>query len=395
MKTDHWQAVSNEFERRFGARPELLVRVPGRVNLIGDHTDYHGGFVLPMAINRGITLHARRRSDRQVRIYSKTLDTGLELTIGANERHPQRWAHYFQGVLSVFEAQYPVHRGCDVLIDADLPPGGGLSSSSALVVGFVELVAATQGVALTALERATLGRDAEHWFGTTGGIMDQFVISHARAGRAVLLDCRSLSYDLIPIPEAAAIVVADTGTSHDQIVSPFAERRRQAEAALRVAQSVDSGVTSLRDIAAAELERFRPALQQADPLGILWRRCKHVSTENARVQATAQALQQTDLSTAGKLMTESHISLRDDYEVSSPELDAMVATAREHPECYGARMTGGGFGGCTVNLVSAEAADSFCETIATQYARATGLQPSVFTAVPSDGVQMKELGEVD
>jgi galactokinase len=395
MKADPSEVAASKFEGIFGARPELRVRVPGRVNLIGDHTDYHEGFVLPMAINRGITLHACRRAEHQIRIHSNTLDADLVLNFDTSERHPERWAHYFQGVLRVFGARFPLRAGCDVFIDADLPPGGGLSSSSALVVGFVELISAIQGIALSPLERALLGRDAEHWFGTTGGIMDQFVISHARAGHAVLLDCRSLAYEYIDVPENAAIVVADTGTRHDQIVSPFAERRRQAEAALHVLQSVDPQVSSLRDVAASDLERVRPALLEADPSGILWQRCKHVSTENSRVQAAAWALQRHDLKVAGKLMTESHISLRDDYDVSSPELDSMVEAAWESPYCYGARMTGGGFGGCTVNLVASDAVDSFCETVAIQYARATGIQPSIFATVPSDGVQAVQLGGAD
>jgi galactokinase len=391
MITGDWQPGTGEFTDRFGAAPQFAVRVPGRVNLIGDHTDYHEGFVLPMAINRGITLLARRRADQLVRVHSRTLDASIEIGLTVDERHPDRWAHFLQGVLSVFGTRYPLKAGCDVLIDADLPPGGGLSSSSALVVGFTALIAQVQGLELTPLEHATLGRDAEHWYGTTGGIMDQFVISHARAGQAVLLDCRTLRFELIPVPSAAAVVVANTGTSHNQIVSPFAERRQQAEAALRVAQSVAPEVQTLRDVDPAALDRFESALLEADPSGVLWRRARHVATENARVRAAAEALAQGDLRAAGSQMRASHASLRDDYEVSSPELDAMVEAAAEHPSCFGARMTGGGFGGCTVNLVAHDAVADFCKTLINRYAGATGIDATVFRAVPSDGVQAFKL----
>ena len=391
MITGDWQPAMREFADRFGEPPQVAVRVPGRVNLIGDHTDYHEGFVLPMAINRGITMLARRRSDRQLRVHSRTLDATVVIDLDVQERHPDRWAQFLQGVLSVFGARYPLVAGCDALIDADLPPGGGLSSSSALVVGFTALLAQVQGIDLSPLERATLGRDAEHWYGTTGGIMDQFVISHARAGQAVLLDCRSLTYALIPVPEDVEIVIANTGTSHNQIVSPFAERRQQAEAALRVAQSIAPSVKTLRDVDPATIDQLVPALRAADPSGILERRARHVVSENARVQAAGTALTQGDLATAGRLMQESHASLRDNYEVSSPELDIMVEIASEHPGCLGARMTGGGFGGCTVNLVTKQFVTDFCKSLTNRYAGATGIQAAVFSAIPSDGVQAAQL----
>jgi galactokinase len=186
-------------------------------------------------------------------------------------------------------------------------------------------------------------------------------------------------------------VIANTGTRHNQIVSPFAERRRQAEAALEVARSIAPEVRTLRDIDSTALGRFQEALHAADPSGVLWRRCKHVATENTRVLAAASALAQGDVRSAGRLMGESHASLRDDYAVSSPELDAMVEAALENPACYGARMTGGGFGGCTVNLVASQAVEDFCDGIRTRYAEATGIKATVFSVVPSEGVQAVRL----
>ncbi len=382
-----WRVLGEEFERRFGAAPELGVRSPGRVNLIGDHTDYHEGFVLPMAIERAIFFVARRREDRRISVYSQTLDAGFEIGFDTQHRHAERWARYFQGVLSALSGRHPLEVGADVLIDADLPPGGGLSSSSALVVGFAAIVARLHGLALPPLELAQIGCDAEHWYGTTGGIMDQYVISHGRAGHAVLIDCRSLSQELIAMPGGVAVVIASTGTRHDQIASPFAERRREAEAALSVVQARAPDVVAFRDVDPDRHAQFRPDLMAADPSGVLWRRSAHVVSENARVLEFAAALLRGELPRMGRLMAESHASLRDDYEVASPELDAMVDAALASPGCIGARMTGGGFGGCTVNLVAADETAAFCASLHERYRRATGIEPAIFVSKPSDGVQ--------
>ena len=292
MKPEDTYSRQKEFEHTYdGTVPELVVRAPGRVNLIGDHTDYHEGFVMPMAIDRAILLYGRSRPGRSVRIRSTTLNAGFETNLDFGERHPEPWAHYFQGVISVLGRQHPLTKGCDVLVDGDLPPGGGLSSSSALVVGFAALLARLNGIDLDSFDLAILGRDAEHWYGTIGGIMDQFVISHAIEGNAVLLDCRSLSYEYVPLPEDATVVIANTNTQHDQIHSPYAQRRREAEAGLRVLQARMPEVRTLRDVEPDALERHRAELSAQDPTGVLWRRCKHVVAENARVLAAASALE--------------------------------------------------------------------------------------------------------
>jgi galactokinase len=394
MQTETEHDRHEQFEHTYGTAPEVVVRAPGRVNLIGDHTDYHEGFVMPMAIDRSILLYGRRRPDPRVRIRSNTLDAGLEIDLGSSERHPEAWAHYFQGVISVLGARYALVNGCDVLIDADLPPGGGLSSSSALVVGFGALLARLNGIDLAPYDLAILGRDAEHWYGTTGGIMDQFVISHASEGNAVVLDCRSLSYEYAPMPKDATVVIANTNTQHNQIKSPYAQRRREAEAGLRVLQARVPKVKTLRDVDPDALERHRADLLAEDPTGVLWRRCRHVVSENARVLAAVSAFKQDDLRSAGALMAQSHASLRDDYEVSSAELDAMVAAAEQSPGYVGARMTGGGFGGCTVNLVANDAVAPFCQNVGDQYLSATGVEPLIFTTRPQDGVRVIELYNV-
>ncbi|HZU07443.1 MAG TPA: galactokinase [Chloroflexota bacterium] len=383
---------AREFQQRFGAVPTVEVQVPGRVNLIGDHTDYHEGFVLPMAIDRVLVLQGRPRADRRVRVYSRVLQAGLELDLDVRERHAERWARYFQGVLSVLAARQPLPRGCDVLIEGDLPPGSGLSSSSALVVGFAALLARLAELPLSPADLAIVGRDAEHWYGTTGGIMDQFVISHARARYAVLLDCRTLHHEYVPWPADAQVVIAHSGTRHNQLRSPFAQRRQEAEAGLRVLQAQQPTLRTLRDVDPPLLEVARAALLAADPTGVLWRRCYHVVTENARVQAAAVALARGALAQVGALMSESHASLRDAYEVSCRELDALVAAAEASPGCLGARMTGGGFGGCTVNLVARDAVTAFCESVRHRYHDATGIDPPlVFAAQPSEGVRVLDL----
>ena len=380
-------APRRDFEALFGAAPEVAIRAPGRVNLIGDHTDYHEGFVLPMAIDRAAVLLGRRRPDRLIRAHSLALGAGVTIDPDATGRHPERWAHYLQGVLSVLAAGRPLDAGCDFLVAGDLPLGAGLSSSSALVMGFAALLAELQGAALDPLDLAVVGCDAEHWYGTTGGIMDHFVIAHGRAGHALLLDCRSLRHEHAPLPEGVAVMVANTGARHDQLASPFAARRREAEAGLQVLQAADDRVRTLRDVNPEMLERQRPALLAADPSGVLWRRCRHVVTENARVLAVAAALARRDLPAVRALMAASHTSLRDDYEVSCPELDAMVAAAEASPGFLGGRMTGGGFGGCTVNLVAGDAVAAFRDSVHERYRRATGIEPAIFATQPSDGLR--------
>jgi galactokinase len=384
--------VADAFERRFGAQPDAVVRAPGRVNLIGEHTVYHEGFVLPMAIDRAITLAGRRRANRSLHVSSRALAAEVTVDLDASERHPERWARYLQGVASVLGARHAITHGGEVMIDADLPPGGGLSSSSALVVGFAALLAQLNGLQLAPLELAIIGRDAEHWYGTTGGIMDQFVIANARAGQAVLLDCRELTHQYVPLPPEVAVVIAHTGTRHNQIASPFAERRQQAEAGLHILQARYPAARTLRDLTPAALEHERAALLTADPNGVKWRRCHHVVAENARVVAAGQALERGDLPAVGALMAESHVSLRDEYEVSCPELDVMVAAAQASPGHIGARMTGGGFGGCTVNLVAREATSAFCRSIEERYRQATGIQPTISVTLPAPGVQVLDIG---
>jgi galactokinase len=379
------------FRQRFGGEPEVLVQAPGRVNLIGEHTDYHEGFVLPMAISKSLLLVARRRADREVRVFSRALDRDLAIQLGSQEREADADARYFQAVATVLRDRFPLEVGCDLLIDGDLPAGAGLSSSAALMVGFGALLADLHRVEIPPRELAVLSQQAEHWYGKQVGIMDQFVICHGRAGQALLLDCRDLSFEYVPLPPGVTIVIADTNSHHELIDSPYAERRRQAEAGLCCLRARLPEARTLRDVSLESLEQHRTDLLACDPSGLLWRRCRHVVTENLRTREAANALRGGDLATMGELMAASHASLRDDYEVSSPELDAMVEAAMAITGCLCARMTGGGFGGSTVNLVADAAVETFCPTLAASYLKQTGIQPTIFATTAHGGVQVVDL----
>jgi galactokinase len=376
------------FAQTYGTDPSVTVRAPGRVNIIGDHTDYHDGFVLPIAIQSAIVLEGSPRSDRLVNVQSDRFGTSVCIEMDALEPHSQQWARYFQAVIAVLKQRHLFPGGANVTIRGDLSMGSGLSSSSALVVGFIALFAALYDLPLQQQDLALMGRDAEHLYGTTGGIMDQFIISHARAGHALLLDTRALAYQYIPLPDNFVLVIANTNMPHDQLTSPFALRRHEAESSLSILQAAQPGLKALRDVSPMLLEQQEALILAAPGGDVLWRRARHVVAENLRVLAVASALLLGDMGLVGDLMIASHKSLRDDYEASSPELDAMVEAALDCPGCLGARMTGGGFGGSTVNLVHCSAVNGFCASLANRYRSATGIEPSLLIESPSDGVEI-------
>ena len=377
------------FADRFGAPPEVLAQVPGRVNLIGGHLDYHEGLVLPLAINRHVSIYARARAGSSVHLYSEALQLAVEFDLEGLIPHTEHLGRYCQAAASALSVSRS--QGFDALIIGDLPMGAGLSSSSALVVGFVSIMAALSGRDLAPLELAKLACQAELQFGTTGGMMDQYVIAHGRRGRALLIDCRSLTHTEIPIPQDAAVIVAHTGSSRHQASTPFSQRRQEAEAGLRVLQGRVPNLRTLRDVTPELLQEHAEAIRKADPTGTLAKRCQHVVSELTRVPLAAAALADDDLPTLGALMKVAHRSLCDDYGVGSPLIDAMFEAATTHPACYGARMTGGGFGGCTVNLVAAGSEKDFCDHLRSHYRDATGLEPTIFPVEASDGLQLMQL----
>lgn len=329
--------------------PDVVVRSPGRVNLIGDHTDYNDGLAMPMAIDRELGLAARPNDDRVVRLWSE-LDGQVhqfpaESVVG--DRWPG-WAIYVQGVLALDEAGPPT-RGFDLAVASDLPDGAGLSSSAALELGVARVVAALEQRPWVATDAAELGRRAENeWVGVSTGIMDQLTVAHASEGAALMLDCADASWTDVHLPDDADIVVLDTGARRTLLGSEYDQRRADCRLAADLL-----GVSSLRDLEVGWQHHGRSRDLSPRLLG----RVRHVVGENARVRAAADAFRRDDLDAAGRLLSESHRSLRDDYEVSGPELDTMASIAQDTPGITGARMTGGGFAGACVALARRGQAD--------------------------------------
>jgi galactokinase len=374
--------VTQEFERRFGTLPSFIVRAPGRVNLIGEHTDYNDGFVLPMAIDRAVWFALRPRPDQCVVAYSLDLDETVMFSLDAISEERAGWGDYIKGVAwALREAGYAL-KGWEAVVSGDIPIAAGLSSSAALELATARAFAAVSGLAWDPAAMAKLGQRAENeWVGVSCGIMDQMISAAGVAGHALLIDCRSLEIQAVPLPPGTAVVVLDTATRRGLVDSAYNERRAQCEAAARI-----FGVPALRDVS---VEQLKARARQLDPITL--RRARHVVTENARTLAAAQAMRDGNALQLGRLMSASHVSLRDDFEVSSPELNAIVDCAWREAACYGARMTGAGMGGCAVALVRADAVYDLTEAVARCYAGMTNLQPNVYVCAATDGATVERM----
>ena len=371
-----WQAVE-AFRARFGAEPDLVVQAPGRVNLIGEHTDYNDGFVFPMAIDRRTVIASRPRSDTRVTVISEGFGEAA-FDLASLDAASEGWLAYLEGVAWSLGGGLC---GWDGAITSNIPLGAGLSSSAALEIATALTFATHAGMPWDPVAAAVACRRAENeWVGMQSGIMDQLIAAIGRAGHAALIDCRDLSSRLYPLPEGTGIVILDTSTRRELTTSAYNDRRAESAAAARA-----YGVASLRDLAVADLS---PAPAGIDP--VVLRRARHVVTENARTRAAAEAMTSGDGPGLGLLMNESHESLRDDYEVSSPALDTMATAARAVPGCLGARQTGGGFAGCAIALVEEDAVDAFCLEVAAAYQEATGLTPAVYPCSASPGASVVE-----
>jgi galactokinase len=359
-------------------RPPRTFRAPGRVNLIGEHTDYNEGLVMPAAIELAAYVEVSSRADRRLVVhsetYSETVDFDLDESSfdGTGPRAQGHWSDYVRGVAVTLEQAGHRIGGANLRIRSDVPMGAGLSSSAAIEV------AAALALLPAPIERVTLAKlcqRAENEFvGVRCGIMDQFIACHARTGHALMLDCRTLEYRFAPLPAGVKLVIANTMVRHALAVGEYNRRRAECE------EGAAYFGCSLRNVTRADLERAAGSLPQA-----IYRRCRHVIAENARVIAASAALEREDLHTFGKLMDQSHRSLRDDYEVSCVELDTMVEIAAQAPGVYGSRMTGGGFGGCTISLVQEEHVDAFRETIVRRYREAVGLDAAVYVSGAAEG----------
>jgi len=377
------EEITNAFVRLFGAQPRIY-RAPGRVNLVGEHTDYNEGFVMPMAIDFSTYVAMTERDDRILRIYSDTFkeETSMDLA-RAPKRGRNHWSDYPFGVaIKLQEAGHAIS-GANVLVHGEVPLGSGLSSSAAVEVSTGLGLLDISHEEIDRLQLAKTCQRAENEFvGARTGLMDQFIACFGKAGHAVILDCRSLESKALPIPDDVTVVVCNTMVKHELASSEYNARREQCEAGVRILSRHLSQLNSLRDVTVAEVEKFRDELGE-----VIYKRCLHVAAENERVRAAANALQQNDLQTFGTLMYESHESLRDDYEVSCRELDVMVDLARGVEGVFGARMTGGGFGGCTVNLIASQMLDEFTRAIKTGYAEAAKRDPEVYVCNAADGAE--------
>jgi len=374
--------IERDFFTVYGAPPETVVRAPGRVNLIGEHTDYNDGFVLPAAIDRSIDFAGRKRADRLVRVHSLDFDAAVEFSLDDIQKDSNnRWGNYIRGVSKYLEEDGHRLSGADLIFGGNVPREAGLSSSAAVEVGTAVFWRNLLRLELDPVYLVKLARKAENQFvGVPCGIMDQFISALGRQDHALFLDCRNLSYRHVPLRDDVKVVVCNSGVKRALAQSEYEVRLNQCRQAVAQIASTVRPVKSLRDVTPADLEAARPALSE-----VLFRRARHVVTENQRVLEAVRVLESGDVERFGELMDASHESLRDDYQVSSKELDVLVELAWKQPGVLGARMTGAGFGGCTVNLVRQEAAEAFAEAVRRGYQDALGLKAEIYICEASEG----------
>ncbi len=371
--------VKRLFSEQMGGDLDGVVRAPGRVNLIGEHTDYNEGFVLPMAIERAVWVGLRRRADRWVRVYIAAESRRREFHLDALRRMGNEPIEYVQGTAWSLAEEGFFLRGWEGVLMGDVPIGAGLSSSAAMEVAVARAFAVASDLPWDPVKMALVAQRAENrWVGVQCGIMDQLISANGKEGHALLIDCRTLECRPVPLPQGVKVVILDTGTRRGLADSAYNERRKACEST-----AARFGLKALRDLSLDDL-----AARAGELDAVTLRRVRHVVTENARTLQAADAMQKGDAETLGRLMIAGHESLRDDYEVSSEALNAMVEIALEQPGCYGARMTGAGFGGCAVALVEAGAAAEFAEKVGTEYQRRTGNRPAVYITGATEGADV-------
>lgn len=372
------------FRDLYGVQPRLFA-APGRVNLIGEHTDYNDGFVLPTALDRQTMVAAAPRDGTSVVVRSLNMAETLSFDL-EKEGEPEgvRWLSYVEGMARILRERGAPLRGATLLIASNVPVGAGLSSSAALEIAAGMALASISGVEIDRIALALAGQEAEHrYVGTRSGIMDQYVAALGQPGAALLIDCRSLEATPIPIDTSEyALVICDTGVKHSLASTEYNTRRLECEEGVALLRGVLPQIRALRDVSAPELRRYEHLLP--DPIRS---RCRHVVMENERTLQAAEALRAADFVTMGRLMAESHRSLREDYRVSCAELDLMVELAAGVDGVIGARMTGGGFGGSTVNFVRRDALATFRRTIEREYRRGSGHEAGIYVAEIGEGVR--------
>ena len=373
--------LKDRFLERFGTAP-LLVRSPGRVNVIGEHTDYNNGFVLPAAIDKAIYIGLARRDDDEIVLYSEEFKEEHRSTVAGVTPTDKQWPNYILGVVDQLNKRGYKISGFNLNIDGDVPVGAGLSSSAAVECATAFALNECFGLGIEKMDLALIGQKAEHTFaGVMCGIMDQFASVFGRQGNVIKLDCQSLEYEYVPLQlEGYKLLLLNTNVKHSLSSSEYNTRRQECAEGVRLLQEGGEAVNSLRD---ANLTMVTKHLKQAND--VVYRRCKFIVEENQRLLMACEALKAGDLSTLGLNMYGSHDGLRDEYEVSCKELDFLVEAVRGHEAVVGARMTGGGFGGCTINIVRSDAIDALAGEVGARYKEAMNLELTPYIALPDDG----------
>lgn len=383
--------LTDKFTQSFHAEPSFITRAPGRVNLLGEHVDYNDGWVLPAAIDRAAYVAVGECPSPLVSLTAADLDDGttfrvtdLDSKIDVIGKPLKSWARYPAGVAWALKERGLAVNGMDAVLTSDVPRGAGLSSSAAVEVAFAVAWQRLGGWSLPPMDVARTCQRAENQYvGVNSGLMDQFASACGRAGHALLLDCRTLAWEPVSLPDGIAIVVADTLVRRELGKSEYNVRRAHCEEAVRILAPVLPGVTALRDVSVDDFNRHAHLLPE-----VVAKRARHVVEECARTRAAVEILRAGDAEEFGALMNDCHASLRDLYEVSCPELDAMVEAAQKIEGCYGARLTGAGFGGCTVNLVAASASADFKHALAAAYEKATGEKAEIYVCRATDGARV-------
>jgi len=374
--------AASAFETHFGHPPEIVVRAPGRVNLLGGHTDYNEGYVLPVAIDRAAWIAAAPITTREARVRALDLKDKSTFPLAAIPPAKGNWADYPRSVAWALQEHGLKLVGMEAVLTSDVPVGAGLSSSAAVEVAFAYTWQQLSGFALDRRNLALVCQRAENeYVGVNCGILDQIASSCGVEGHTLLLDCRTLEIELVPLPADVTIVVADTGVRRQLASSEYNVRCAQCEQAVRILREHLPSIHALRDVTPDDLERLKEHLTE-----VAYRRTRHVVGDNARVLRAAEALRAGDVVTVGALMKACHVSLREDYEVSAPELDTLAEAAWEVEGCYGARLTGAGFGGCVVALVTADEVPGFEAHVSATYEAAFGRKPDIYVCRSTDGV---------
>ncbi len=374
--------VRTVHRQRFATTARVFA-APGRVNLIGEHTDYNDGFVLPMAVDRWTVVASSPNNSDAVRVRSLEFNEEVSIPIDSPFRRTSNWYDYAAGVVAAIAEDHPLDRGLDVTVGTDLPIGGGLSSSASFELALAQAIVANAKIESNADRLADIGRRAEHeYVGIRSGSMDQLAVAHGVADSALFIDCRTLAITPVALPAGVAVAVMDTGVRRTLATSQYNERRKQCERGVALLQEDRLDIDALRDVTPEMYERHASHLPSP-----VRERVRHVVEENARTKAAVAALGAADLVEFGRLMNASHESLRDYYDVSIPELDELVSIARHVDGVYGARMTGGGFGGCAIALVDEDAADALVREVSSRYYGVRTMDPAVFVTEACAGAR--------